>query len=785
MESCSIAVDGSEICYVVGDDSSYYHLLHNVTLVANTVVATCIAVAAYNYYIHLKIQSRSKEKNGGGSDDEKEWLMERIGGRSENQRLVDLSSKSIAASLAHVDGMEASGNFLSGIFAQMWHHTNVAVSRAIKEALEPTLRDMAVPLHFVRLDLGDVPIRTRNMFIHRVDLASSHGGTKTNQAGIQIDVDVEWNGNCDIMLQATLTKSVKVTFGVRAVKLSGRMHILLSPLTTELPIVSAVQYGFTNPPDIQLEFTGAVKSIASLGLVQSTLVSAVQSVLAGVLVLPHRMVMPVELGGYDFLDVYKPPVGMVRLTAVSGRGFTVVHKFLLKDIPDIYCKISLGASNAARPPFRTSTKNDTLKPSWRDESGDFILYDMDQKVCVDVFNDESAPMDLDDGLLGKAEISVRDLFRNEGMCELELKIQGVETGCYVTLLAELHYLSEYLQSLYSPKYEGKDQLCGLATIIVTRAFGIPIPKEDAATYVKVVYGESSENEKPFCTGTVTDYPGHDALNPMYDSVFHVPITSAMLKEDLMSACPTNETPTHLSFSKKDNRNRNDISFILIDGDGTNGTTGHGELGKIMVTHESLLKAYKHTITETRPIGDGGAKLEFQVILSGMQSEIERIEFAAAEMKRLRSPQDDDIPRSIYGGMMESKMKIRITAVRGRGFPIRKRSIKKDDVPDVYCFIRLHSGDPHETRPLNWKTCTIKDDTMPQWNYSREISDIDPAGGVLRVDVYDENKGKDMCLGSAEFSLEKLLRKRVLEMELRDGSELTNSFVTLQCIRRES
>mmetsp|Transcript_29608 Transcript_29608/g.61793 ORF Transcript_29608/g.61793 Transcript_29608/m.61793 type:complete len:122 (+) Transcript_29608:1016-1381(+) len=108
--------------------------------------------------------------------------------------------------------MEASGNFLSAIFDQMWHHTNIAVSNTIKETLEPTLKEMKVPLHFVKLDLGSVPIQTKNMFIHRVDLDVTHAGKgKEKAAGIQIDVDVNWNGNCDIMLQVRVV-SLRVVY---------------------------------------------------------------------------------------------------------------------------------------------------------------------------------------------------------------------------------------------------------------------------------------------------------------------------------------------------------------------------------------------------------------------------------------------------------------------------------------------------------------------------------------------------------------------------------------------
>jgi len=767
-ENCSTAADGIKICYITNgnvgvsfddDDSSGPSLLHDITVVVVTIIATCIALAAYNYHIHCQIQNR--KKNAGDDNDNETQPAE---SEAETLGRSALSQLSIAASLAHIEGMEASGNFLSGLFAQMWHHTNIAVSNAIKETLEPSLKEMN--LHFVKLDLGSVPIQTTNMFIHRVDLDSVHAGKTTKQKGIQIDVDVNWNGNCDVMLQATINRGVKFTFGVKSIKLSGRMHILLGPLTTELPIISAVQYGFANPPDLRLDFSGAVKTINSLSFVQTQLVKVIQSSLASVLVLPQRMVMPIDLGGYDYLDTYKPPVGMVRLTAVSGRGFKIQGRGPMKDIPDVYCLLSLGASSDV---FKTSRKMNNLTPSWKDEHCDYILYDVDQKIYVQAY-DWDKLVDSDDKL-GNAEVSVRDLFRNNGTMELELEMKGRKTESYVTVLAELFHLSDQVYSFSSLMYEGKNQLCGLVTIIVTRAFDIPVPKEDAATHVKVVYGEGSEHEKIFYTGTVADYPGLDALNPMYDSVFHVPLTATMLKH---------RKGSH-GDSKEYDWSRNNIVFRLIDADGSNGSAGRGELGKFSVTHESLRRAYKHSITETRLIGGGGASLEFRVILSGMQSESEKSQWAARKLSRLGLPQERiDLPRSMYGGKYERDTNVRVTALRGRGF------LKEDDVLDVYLIIKLNSQRQTyrlEDQPPTWRTATIKDDTMPQWNETKDYFYIEPARDFLRVDVWEENAhSKDECLGSANFSLEKLLRKRFLEMELGDESSLTKSYVTLMCVR---
>lgn len=83
----------------------------------------------------------------------------------------------------------------------------------------------------------------------------------------------------------------------------------------------------------------------------------------------------------------------------------------------------------------------------------------------------------------------------------------------------------------------------------------------------------------------------------------------------------------------------------------------------------------------------------------------------------------------------------------------------------------------------WKTATIKDDCMPNWNETRDFTDIDPARSHIYVDVYDKNhRGKDDHMGSAKFAVENLLRKRLMEVELRSGTAPTKSYVTLTCVQ---
>ena len=56
------------------------------------------------------------------------------------------------------------------------------------------------------------------------------------------------------------------------------------------------------------------------------------------------------------------------------------------------------------------------------------------------------------------------------------------------------------------------------------------------------------------------------------------------------------------------------------------------------------------------------------------------------------------------------------------------------------------------------------------------------GDAIQVDAYNENLAiQDEYLGSAEYPLDKLLRKRSMELELKMEKKSTGSFVTLKCV----
>lgn len=86
--------------------------------------------------------------------------------------------------------------FLNDIVEQLWPNICVAGAKILKDVVEPilatTLPGPLSSLRFVKLDLGHVPIRFANVDVH-----------KTANDGIKLDMDVSWEGICDIELDGT------------------------------------------------------------------------------------------------------------------------------------------------------------------------------------------------------------------------------------------------------------------------------------------------------------------------------------------------------------------------------------------------------------------------------------------------------------------------------------------------------------------------------------------------------------------------------------------------------
>jgi len=545
--------------------------------------------------------------------------------------------------------------------------------------------------------LGKVPIVLDNIVVHEL-----RDGT------VKFDLDITWDSDSDIQLKADYVGS----FGVKSIKLNGRMTFLLKPLTNALPIVSAIQYAFINPPILELDFTG-LANIADFSVIDKTIRSIMHDVMANMMVLPNRKLYKMNAAS-DFRTYYQHPIGVARITCMSGRNFVVEKKMIGKgDVPDVYCTITLGREQV----WKTSSVKDSLSPMWN-ETKDFLLSDHDQVVSIEAWDEDSGSLDADD-YLGKASVSVADLLLAGKTMEVELQQDGNGTGTYVKLHCEvLEFTVDSVSRLDEPKND--NQLAALLSIIVTRAFDLPCKKEDAASCVKIVYGNQE-----FVTGVVIDKPGYDACNPVYDKAFLVPLAVG--------------ASSHA------------IKMQLWNGEMV--------LGETVIEHADILAAPSQALLMRQEVV-GETSIEFSISLMGVPDAGQEPLIASERPPSAASAKDT----------------VRISIVSGRGFQIKRRPFKKDDVPDIYCQVTYGSS------PTVWRTATIKDSIAPEWKDESSDYTIISNNQVIVLNVHDANKrGEDDHIGTARITVGKvLLGGGLMDLEIQKNGTGTGAYIRIRC-----
>lgn len=414
-----------------------------------------------------------------------------------------------------VDKLTASGgtesvDFLNDIVEQLWPNINVAGCRMVKDIVEPMFASMLpgplATLRFAKLDLGPVPMRVSEVDVHKTD----HGG-------IKLDMDVTWEGRSDVELDGNMVPK----FGIEHIHLKGRLSILLAPLTNVIPLIGAAQVAFINPPELKLDFTNAA-GIADFFLVDKAVRKIILDIISSMAVLPNRYLVKLDSNN-DYFKTYLSHVGALRLTVgravgISGPKKSGAKRFLakiVKDVPDCYCRVKIGAEEE----WRTSTKKNDHDPEWN-ETHDFLIADHDQKVLIDIQDDDLAG----DDDIGIATTSVKDILLNGGSQDLDIVHKGEPTNAKITVHAKFFNFVDDASVLTSAQSESNEGLiAGLATVLIASALGLQGQRDELNPSIKVTWGG-----KEFRTAVKSYSPGTDIFNPSFDQAFRIPVTADLL-----------------------------------------------------------------------------------------------------------------------------------------------------------------------------------------------------------------------------------------------------------------
>ena len=258
-------------------------------------------------------------------------------------------------------------------------------------------------------------------------------------------------------------------------------------------------------------------------MVDKAVRKVILDIIASMAVLPNRYLIKLD-GNNDYFKTYLPFLGVLRLTVERATGITgpkhtganmLLAKFI-KDVPDCYCKVNIGAEAE----WRTSTKNNEQNPEWN-ETHDFLVADYEQRVVLHI-QDEDVGEDDD---IGIATTTVREILLHGGSQELALTDNGEPLDGKVVVKARFYNFVDNADVITTTQSENKDQVVGLATVLIASALGLQGQRDELNPSIKVTWGA-----KEFRTAAVSYSPGTDIFNPSFDQAFRIPLTADLLAD---------------------------------------------------------------------------------------------------------------------------------------------------------------------------------------------------------------------------------------------------------------
>ncbi|KAI0565620.1 Synaptotagmin [Gracilaria domingensis] len=289
---------------------------------------------------------------------------------------------------------------------------------------------------------------------------------------------------------------LSASFGIKELRWSGRLSVLLRPLIKTIPLVGAVHGAMIDHPIIEMDFTG-IANITEFGPLEKVVNKVMKNVTASMVVLPNRIMYKLS-DAVDFFDTSFPPLGVMLVTIKRGRGFASKKRIgLMKSIPDIFCRATFGLEEMA-----TEVKWNTVNPEWNAGKA-FIISAMSQPFRLKCWDRDVVSTD---DLLGQTTIAAKELL------QLESKWIRLRENVKMNVAGNAEIL--LLSNFYSfSRHEGPVTGRCVVTVLVDRASSLP--SNSKAVSCCVYMGSFKKETNPIRRPQVP-IPGFDPINPVWN-----------------------------------------------------------------------------------------------------------------------------------------------------------------------------------------------------------------------------------------------------------------------------
>ncbi|GMI92476.1 SYNAPTOTAGMIN HOMOLOG E, synaptotagmin 5, ARABIDOPSIS THALIANA SYNAPTOTAGMIN HOMOLOG E [Hibiscus trionum] len=277
---------------------------------------------------------------------------------------------------------------------KIWPSVDEAASELIRASVEPILEQytpaILSSMKFDKLTLGTVAPQFTGISI----LESESGAD-----GITLEMDMQWDGNPNIVLNINTRLGVTLPVQVKDIGFTGVFRLIFRPLVDQFPCFGAVAYSLREKRSLDFTLKVVGGDLSSLPGVSDAIEETIRNAIEDSITWPVRNIVQIIPG--DYSDMELKPVGTLDVKLVQAKDLT--NK-------DIIGKSDPFAVLFIRPlPDKTKsskTIDNQLNPIWN-EHFEFIVEDLStQHLTVKVLDNEGVQ---NSELIGCAQFALKGL----------------------------------------------------------------------------------------------------------------------------------------------------------------------------------------------------------------------------------------------------------------------------------------------------------------------------------------------------------------------------------------
>eukprot|EP00092_Neocalanus_flemingeri_P000407 GFUD01000433.1.p1 GENE.GFUD01000433.1~~GFUD01000433.1.p1 ORF type:complete len:792 (+),score=178.56 GFUD01000433.1:116-2491(+) len=301
--------------------------------------------------------------------------------------------------------------WLNRVADQLWPSIGHFITNLLKTQVEPLIKKSleSYSLNDFNINhvlLGNIPPRIGGIKCYDKNTARNE---------IILDLDLTWAGDSDIQV------SIK---GMRAsildLYIHGSLRVVLKPLIHNFPLVGGIQVYFLNNPNIDFA-VGGLANVTDLPGISSILRRVLAEQLAGFLVLPNKLSIPLV---HDIpMKVFKcpEPEGVLRITLVEAKNLMRMDFGFFGNPAksDPYVVLSVGAKK-----FKSRTVMKTIDPVYGETWEAIVEVVKGQILDIEVWDFNQGTSD---NFMGRVSVPIRTL-ADRGESDLWVNLEEATSG---------------------------------------------------------------------------------------------------------------------------------------------------------------------------------------------------------------------------------------------------------------------------------------------------------------------------------------------------------------------